>query len=359
MSRYSLEGKQPLEPPHRKASLSSQFGRAIERSSYLDIFLVSSFVLISSAVYFSLGLDSHTVSKNGNSYEINFIESIYFSIVTFTSLGYGDFAPVGFGRIVASLLVFWGLATIALTIGKIASERSQTTLTLLHRSDVQRRLAAFTRDLATAREAMPTLTQVQDNCSVTIKMAALAEAHQTASRYIVFHANQSDALIVGNDSALSAFIRELANVQRLAIKAHKYANQGNSCNVMRSGIALAYSVQWTAGFLEKHYNASNSMHSWSETIWRMIVGPWGTERRLSRRLRGYTSGMKAALNGLENWRTTNVTIDTMTDVRDLLPSGPNRGWPKGVHKQIAKQLGESNNRINRHLIRLSGPEKVD
>ena len=54
-----------------------------------------------------------------NSFEDNvifFLESLYYSVVTFTTLGYGDFIPVGFSRLVAALEAFTGSFTIALFV---------------------------------------------------------------------------------------------------------------------------------------------------------------------------------------------------------------------------------------------------
>ncbi|GLS92671.1 hypothetical protein GCM10007916_37430 [Psychromonas marina] len=47
---------------------------------------------------------------------IFFFECLYYSVVTFTTLGYGDFIPVGFSRVVAALEAFTGSFTIALFV---------------------------------------------------------------------------------------------------------------------------------------------------------------------------------------------------------------------------------------------------
>jgi hypothetical protein len=54
-----------------------------------------------------------------NSLEDNisfFFECLYYSVVTFTTLGYGDFIPVGFSRLEAALEAFTGSFTIALFV---------------------------------------------------------------------------------------------------------------------------------------------------------------------------------------------------------------------------------------------------
>ena len=47
---------------------------------------------------------------------LNFLTSLYFSIVTFTTLGYGDLVPVGPSRIFAAMEAFMGSFTLALFV---------------------------------------------------------------------------------------------------------------------------------------------------------------------------------------------------------------------------------------------------
>ncbi len=48
-------------------------------------------------------------------HELNFMDNIYFSFVTYTSLGYGDIVPLGQMRFTAGLEVLTGLVLIAMT----------------------------------------------------------------------------------------------------------------------------------------------------------------------------------------------------------------------------------------------------
>jgi voltage-gated potassium channel Kch len=45
-----------------------------------------------------------------------FFSSLYYSVVTFTTLGYGDFTPVGISRAIAAIEAFTGSFTIALFV---------------------------------------------------------------------------------------------------------------------------------------------------------------------------------------------------------------------------------------------------
>jgi hypothetical protein len=81
-----------------------------------------SLIFVCSLCYFSLGVMSsgHLVALNfSHSLEKNlydFVSCLYFSVVTFTTLGYGDITPVGLSRIVAALEAFSGSFTLALFV---------------------------------------------------------------------------------------------------------------------------------------------------------------------------------------------------------------------------------------------------
>jgi hypothetical protein len=47
---------------------------------------------------------------------VNYLQCLYFSVVTFTTLGYGDYIPVGFSRVASALEAFTGSFTIALFV---------------------------------------------------------------------------------------------------------------------------------------------------------------------------------------------------------------------------------------------------
>ncbi len=91
-----------------------------------DPFRVVSFslllILFSSFFYFVFGLrfaGEFQAFSIHNSIEQNitfFFESLYYSVVTFTTLGYGDFIPIGISRVVAAVEAFLGSFTIALFV---------------------------------------------------------------------------------------------------------------------------------------------------------------------------------------------------------------------------------------------------
>lgn len=80
------------------------------------------FILANAAIYFCVGVRSgdrilafdsaQSVAENLQ----EFFLSVYFSVVTFTTLGYGDIAPFGYARIFTMIEAFFGAFMIALFV---------------------------------------------------------------------------------------------------------------------------------------------------------------------------------------------------------------------------------------------------
>ncbi len=68
------------------------------------------------------GYFGKVVSSTNSEYIVTGLwECIYFSVVTFTSLGYGDLVPQGFARVIAGLEALFGMGVFAFLIGISAS----------------------------------------------------------------------------------------------------------------------------------------------------------------------------------------------------------------------------------------------
>lgn len=87
--------------------------------------LILSQVHVSTGIAFS-GLGC--VHESAPCVSRNWADGIYFSIVTFTTLGYGDYQPVGYGRYFAATQALAGYIVLGLTVGAVlhwAQERSR------------------------------------------------------------------------------------------------------------------------------------------------------------------------------------------------------------------------------------------
>lgn len=75
--------------------------------------------MILAAIFVRIGIGDTTGSSTSVSH--HFGNCLYYSVVTFTTLGYGDSYPRGIGRILAALEPFVGFAVL----GIIASTSAQ------------------------------------------------------------------------------------------------------------------------------------------------------------------------------------------------------------------------------------------
>ncbi|MDO6687173.1 MULTISPECIES: ion channel [unclassified Agarivorans] len=89
----------------------------------MRVVLTSLLIILSCAVvYFFTGIHfngnvvSLDLSQSLGRNIVAFFECLYYSVVTFTTLGYGDFTPVGFSRIFAAIEAFSGSFIIALFV---------------------------------------------------------------------------------------------------------------------------------------------------------------------------------------------------------------------------------------------------
>ena len=80
------------------------------------------FIIICASLYTFTGLNfqgevlSYDGTKSLSENFSLFLSCLYYSVVTFTTLGYGDFTPVGISRAIAAVEAFTGSFTIALFV---------------------------------------------------------------------------------------------------------------------------------------------------------------------------------------------------------------------------------------------------
>ena len=93
--------------------IGKPFSRSETYYEFLSIFVTGiSNIFIFSAIYYQIGLyDGESIVRG------SFVTSTYFSIVTWTTLGYGDLQPIGLLRLVAAIEALLGYLYMALFVG--------------------------------------------------------------------------------------------------------------------------------------------------------------------------------------------------------------------------------------------------
>lgn len=91
--------------------------------------------------------------------DVSLFGGIYFSVVTVSSLGYGDMHPVGFSKALAGLEVFTGLTVIGIMIAKVTSQRLSYHVSRLFSSDAQKRLENIATEIDNVTYKFKKITQ--------------------------------------------------------------------------------------------------------------------------------------------------------------------------------------------------------
>lgn len=95
------------------------------------IFYLSSFFKGSGVVHWNV--------VSGKS-PLDFLDILYFSFITLTSTGYGDFAPIGLAKIAAVVEIIIGLILFGVFISKFVSRKQELILEEIYKISIEERL---------------------------------------------------------------------------------------------------------------------------------------------------------------------------------------------------------------------------
>lgn len=149
---------------------------------------------------------------------ISFPNAVYFSVVTFTSLGYGDIVPVGVSKAVACGEVAIGLAFFGIFIAKLSSTKQNYHLAQLYARDAQERLNEYAAILETHRKSCQDVLAVvkkgdQPPHSVYRIPIEVYRTVQRMQAYISFEVSNGDFFF---ETPIGASARLLTRSARLA-----------------------------------------------------------------------------------------------------------------------------------------------
>ncbi len=105
-------------------------------------------VLVCALLYHGLCPDDGIVTRDNR---VTFWDALYFSLVTVSSLGYGDIFPIGWSRVIACLEVLFGLFTMGIIIAKATSFRLAYHVQRLFSSSIHERLQGFAQEFELLR----------------------------------------------------------------------------------------------------------------------------------------------------------------------------------------------------------------
>lgn len=111
----------------------------VDRITFPQIFFAwILIILIFGLIYYFIGLYSATIYSA--SHELNFLDHIYFSFVTATTVGYGDIFPLGFGKILVAIESIISLLIYGVVISKLVYFKQEVILEEIYKISFEERL---------------------------------------------------------------------------------------------------------------------------------------------------------------------------------------------------------------------------
>lgn len=196
-----------------KPKINTTLGGLIDKLSYWSILgLIFFAIFICAFLYFVLdkNFDGQGISNNST----NFLDCLYFSAVTFTTLGYGDFVPQGISRILAILEVSTGIFLAALLIGKISSERQSNKLTLIYASINHQKILELINDVNNKVQETIRWYDAHDNIRLLHASKNLYDLVSIIRKYLTVQSLEGELTKRGNDSTLKRLYLSLEKTQK-------------------------------------------------------------------------------------------------------------------------------------------------
>lgn len=309
-----------------KKVLTTFIGNFIDKLSYGKIAGYIFFLLICSAIYYwALSPLGHgTDIKN-----LTFLSSIYFSIITFSSLGYGDILPIGFGKVIASLEVLLGLGLTAIFIGKIASEKQFAMSRLVYTSEHQKRIVKFEKQTIKIIKSMNKALNEHDHEKLNLLSKKSYRFVASLHNYLKFQSNQGDLAAFGNDTSLKRLYKSLLNMQIIMDDAIK--TFGIQQRTRTKLIQIVTRVNILSGMMHPFHSRNNKIIAILKQIKR-------TTENTNKWIYNFSQGQIKY-----NYRSI-VTEKLLFRVKDKIPARP---WPKHIHKMIASELEIQNQLVQK------------
>ncbi|RUM08308.1 potassium channel family protein [Rhizobium chutanense] len=351
-SELEIEDDVRSMTPHQKPFMPSHVGRLVERASYLDIAIATAVILLASSFYFAHAPQGWGLNKS----DAGLQDALYYSVVTFTTVGYGDLSPVGLGRYVAMALAASGLFLSALLIGKLASERQSALLLLLHTSDTQRRISKFDHEIAELKtrlemsQAPFASTAVQEDLE---RMRALAVA---LKRYLAFNSFQAGIAAFGNASTLASLYEELGGTFHAVID---IMHNTESREVVSRCYKTCKRIYEIIGLMDRHHNHGVPTESFSAAAfrkYRRLGDPSPT--KVGMECARLALELKIAIEDTKEWLAKGYHPIQIDRVYHAFPAIPRTEWAKGMHRELASKLGISHSVLSKCVDKLQAQKRL-
>lgn len=304
-----------------KIRLNTRIGGIIDKLSYgLLCKLIILIILVSSILFTILN-----PSGNGtNQPNLGILDSLYFSLVTFTTLGYGDIIPQGWGKLIASIEVCFGLVLAAILIAKISSERQSSKLLLIYTSINNQRLSGFIDDLVNHETQIKFCLKGYDNKSLYKTGEQLYNFISSIKNFLLVQSHEGGLATYGNSPSLKRLYKELDKIQTLSYIVVRTYGIDQRSNIMYDRIVD------TIASIGSEMNKFHSSHDKVEGVLNELKDK--ANKKKAWKLQNQ--------NGRNNWIQRNDITDKLLELVKLeMDENP---LVKIDHKEIARKIGISN-----------------
>jgi hypothetical protein len=315
-----------------KITMMTTAGKVIESISYWGLFLITALMLLGSAIIYTY---QQWPGPDDTYVRYNYLDCLYFSIVTFTSLGYGDMTPLGLSRLVAGVEVFSGLFIVAILVGKVASERQNTWIQLIYTSLNQDRLNNFKKSINELIAKLRPVIDENDEKEIRKELDKILPFISGIKNYLLFQSNQGKLANFGNKSSLKGLYNSLIELQKLLIATYKNGKFSIDTNIKIENIQV---IIYTIGaYMIRFHKNHNSVS--------LVLNKLNDNHNFF--IRTY-SQIQSEIGG-RDYNTRRMTESLIGEVLKHLPSKP---WEKNIHKQISKELNISNSLCTKCITEL-------
>ena len=278
----------------------------------------------------TFAIDSHLPAQPPS-----FLDCLYFSVVSISSLGYGDYRPIGYGRVVAAVEVILGLVLIALIVSKLASDRTSAYVRLLYTSDSERRLKEFKSDIQARVGGLRSAQQNHDHESKRAEINSLGLIAVNLAKYYQYQVKVGG---LGEDWARKNSLRV---VHAIARATEELSRAG------KAELATAtehHSIKTALRHIQRAIREITNSHSSDDFK--------SVKEHIQKTVDSYE---RCLAEGRTKPVDSEVTPFVMQQVRKELPSKP---WPRHVHKLVAQRLRISNRLAHKAITALEGGENA-
>lgn len=131
----------------------------IEKVSLWRISVAFLIFIFAISYYFLIPYDNGIIYNPKSSKNVSFLNALYFSVVTFSSLGYGDIQPIGWSKFISVIEVLLGLAMMGIILAKITSRKLSYHVRRLFSSDAQKRFDVISAGFENLKNPLKIIAQ--------------------------------------------------------------------------------------------------------------------------------------------------------------------------------------------------------